>query len=184
MEQVFLKEVEIRLLCINCGIWCSVMMTLRFGIITCPTVQSIQMTTLLFLVQIDASGMFLNWRKRHLAIKSVFFFKQHDSDLLGCFTLLKCCTYNTYSSYYLFFLWGSTWNDLRWRSVYRNPPRSLSPPLIPSSLLQEACPELSQNEASPLQRSLWDQREDGWVSTSLSFFVFSTMHRLEPSLEI
>lgn len=49
------------------------MMTLRFGIITCPTVQSIQMTTLLFLVQIDASGMFLNWRKRHLAIKSVFF---------------------------------------------------------------------------------------------------------------
>lgn len=28
------------------------------------------------------------------------------------------------------------------------------PPLIPPSLLQEACPELSQNEASPLQRTL------------------------------
>lgn len=27
-------------------------------------------------------------------------------------------------------LWGSTWNDLRWRSVYRNPPRSL-PLLFP-----------------------------------------------------
>ena len=27
-------------------------------------------------------------------------------------------------------LWGRTWNDLRWRSVYRNPPRSL-PLLFP-----------------------------------------------------
>lgn len=34
------------------------MMTLRFGIITCPIVQSIQVMALLLLVQIDESEMF------------------------------------------------------------------------------------------------------------------------------
>lgn len=101
------------------------MMTLRFGIITCPTVQSTQMTTLLLLVQIDASGMFMQWQ-RHLAIENAF--KHHGSAMLCCTTLLKCCMHNTYSSTTC--LWGRTWNDLRWRSVYRNPPRSF-PLLFP-----------------------------------------------------
>lgn len=101
------------------------MMTLRFGIITCPTVQSIQMTTLLSLVQIDTSGMFMHWQ-RHLAIENAF--KQHGSVLLCCTTLLKCCMHYAYSSATC--LWGRTWNDLRWRSVYRNPPCSL-PLLFP-----------------------------------------------------
>lgn len=143
------------------------MMTLRFGIITCSTVQSIQMTTLLLLVQIDTSGMFLHWQM-HLAIANAF--KQHCCVLLCCTTLLKCYMHNTYSSSTC--LWGRTWNDLRWRSVYRNPPRSF--PFLFPLLLQEACPELSQNEASPLQRSLWDQREDGWVSTSLALSVLQS----------
>lgn len=109
MAQVFLWEVEMRLLCINSGIWCSVMMTLRFGIITITTVQSIQMTTLLSLVQIDASGMLLHWQW-HLAIENAF--KQHSSVLLCCSTLLKCCMHNTYSSSTCFYGGGHgmTWD--------------------------------------------------------------------------
>lgn len=95
MKRVFLQEEEIRLLCIISGILCLVMMTLRFGIITCPTVQSIQMTTLLLLVQIDTSGMFLHWQ-RHLAIENV---KQCCYVLLCCSILLKCSMQNTYISY-------------------------------------------------------------------------------------
>lgn len=40
--------------------------------------------------------------------------------------------------------------DLRWKSLHCKP----SFPLIPVFLLQEACPKLSQNEASPIQRAL------------------------------
>ena len=85
------------------------MMTLRFGIITCPIVQSIQMTTLLLPVQIDASGMFMHWQW-HLAIENAF--KQHGSAMLCYTTLLKCCMHNTYSSYYLFYGGGhgTTWD--------------------------------------------------------------------------
>lgn len=59
--------------------------------------------------------------------------------------------------------------DLRWKSRYCKPPCTF--PLIPVFLLQEACPKLSQNEASPIQRALWDQRKNGWVSTSLLLCV-------------
>lgn len=40
--------------------------------------------------------------------------------------------------------------DLRWKSLHCK----ASFPLIPVFLLQEACPKLSQNEASPIQRAL------------------------------
>uniref|UniRef100_A0A669D035 Pre-B-cell leukemia transcription factor 1 n=1 Tax=Oreochromis niloticus TaxID=8128 RepID=A0A669D035_ORENI len=65
-------------------------------------------------------------RQRHLATENAF--KQYDSVPLSCTAFLKCSIHNTYSSSTCFI--GRTWNDLRWRSVYCNPPRSL-PLLFP-----------------------------------------------------
>lgn len=59
--------------------------------------------------------------------------------------------------------------ELRRKCLYYKSPCTF--PLIPVFLLQEACPKLSQNEASPIQCALWDQRENGWVSTSLLLCV-------------
>lgn len=147
------------------------MMTLRFGIITCPTVQSIQMTTLLLLVQIDTSGMFLHWQ-RHLALENAF--KQHCSVLLCCTILLKCCMYNTYISSTC--LWGRTCNDLRWKSVYRNPPRSL-PLLFP--LLSYRKHALNCHRMKPALFSvLCEIKEKTGEFPLYSFFLFPSLHKL------
>lgn len=170
MKQVFLQEEEIRLLCINSGILCLVMMTLRFGIITCPTVQSIQMTTLLLLVQIDTSGMFLH-QQRHLAIENA---KQH------CCVLL-CCTLEMLYAKYIHLLpaYGEDIKWLRLRSVYHNPTCSL-PLLFP--LLSYRKHALNCHRMKPALFSVLceiKEKTGEFLLLLHSFFLFSSLHKLK-----
>lgn len=78
-------------------------------------------------------------------------------------------------------IWGRTWNNLRWRSVYCNPSRSL--PLLP---LFFSCRKhaLNCHRMKPALFSVLceikEKTGEFSFQTSLVLFVFHSLLRLEP----